>query len=140
MKAPQNIVNPHQWPHIFAPGEPKLYSELSLAEFCAGYIVIIKQLADKPPRVALINHVHELMILASTYQWSTVRSYHYKVFRSIKLGLVQWGDSFEPLKQSFFLATCLLTEAPHKAAKSSSKSPTTSLIFPSTVARHQICD
>ena len=53
---------------------------------------------------------------------------------------MQWGDSFEPFKQSFFLPTCLLTEVPHKAAKSSSKSPTTSSVFPSTVARHQICD
>ena len=60
MKAPQKIVNPQQWPHIFAPGEPKLYGDLSLAEFCAGYLVIIKQLADKPPRAALINHFHEL--------------------------------------------------------------------------------
>ena len=140
MKAPQKIINPQQWPHIFAPGEPKLYGDLSLAEFCAGYLVIIKQLADKPPRAALIKHFHELMILASTYQWSAVRSYHYKVLRSIELGLVQWGDSFEPLKQSFFLPTCLLTEAPHKAAKSSSKSPTTSSLSLSTVSRHQICD
>ena len=94
MKAPQKIINPQQWPHIFAPGEPKLYGDLSLAEFCAGYLVIIKQLADKPPRAALIKHFHKLMILASTYQWSAVRSYHYKVLRSIELGLVQWGDTF----------------------------------------------
>ena len=48
MKAPQKIVNPQQWPHIFAPGEPKLYVDLSLAEFCAGHLVTITQLADKP--------------------------------------------------------------------------------------------
>ena len=48
MKAPQKIVNLQQWPHIFAPCEPKLYVDLSLAEFCAGYLVIITQLADKP--------------------------------------------------------------------------------------------
>ena len=138
MKAPQKIVNPQQWPHIFAPAEPKLYGDLSLPEFCAGYLVIINQLVDKLCRTALINHFHELMILASTYQWPAVRSYHYKVLRPIELGLVQWGDSFEPFKQSFFLATCLLTEAPHKAAKPSSKSPATSLESPSTVARHQM--
>ena len=117
MKAPQKIVNPQQWPHIFAPGEPKLYVDLSLAEFCASYLVIITQLADKPLREPVIAHFHELMILASTYQWSAVRSYHYKVIRSIELGLVQWGDSFEHFKQSFFLPTRLLTEAHHKATK-----------------------
>ena len=68
LKAPQKIVNPQQWPHIYAPGEPKLYIDLSLAEFCAGYLIIIKQLADKPLREAVINHFHELMVLASTYQ------------------------------------------------------------------------
>ena len=72
MKAPQKIVNPQQWPHIFAPGEPKLYVDLSLAEFCAGYLVIITQLADKPLRDPIIAHFHELMIVASTYQWSAV--------------------------------------------------------------------
>ena len=123
MKAPQKIINPQQWTHIFAPGEPKLYADLPLTERCAGYLVIIKQLADKPSRAALINHFHELMILASTCQWSAVRLYHYKVLRSIELDLVQWGNSFEPFKQSFLLPTCLLTEAPHKAAKPSSKSP-----------------
>ena len=98
-------------------GEPKLYMDLSLAEFCAGYLVIITQLADKPLREPVIAHFHELMILTSTYQWSAVRSYHYKALRSIELGLVQWWDSFEHFKQSFFLPTRLLTEAHHKATK-----------------------
>ena len=140
VKAPQKITNPQQWPHIYAPGEPKLYVDLSLAEFCAGYTVIIQQLADKPNRETIIKHFHELMVLASSYQWSAVRSYHYKVLRSIELGLVNWGDSFEPLKQSFFLPTCLLTNSPPKAAKPGSKPPPTPLQSQSAIARHQICD
>ena len=116
MKAPQKIVNPQQWPHVFAPGEPKLYNDLSVFKFCSGYLVIITQLADNPFREPVIAHFHELMILASTYQWSEVRSYHYKFLRSIELGLVQWGDSFEHFK-------CLLTEAHHKASKSPTKAP-----------------
>ena len=82
-------------------------------------------LADKPLREPVIAHFHELMILASTYQWSAVRSYHYKVLRSIELGLVQWGDSFEHFKQSFFLPT---------------KAPTPTAGYQSSIARHQICD
>lgn len=140
MKAPQKIVNPQQWPHIFAPGEPKLYNDLSLAEFCAGYLVIIKQLADKPLREPVIDHFHELMILASTYQWSAVRSYHYKVLRSIELGLVKWGDSFEHFKQPFFVPTCLLTETHHRASKSPTKAQTPTAGSQSSIARHQICD
>lgn len=48
------------------------------------------------------------MVLACTYQWSAVRAYHYKVLQSIELGLMRWGDSFEPLKQPFFIPTALL--------------------------------
>ena len=46
MKAPQKTRFPQPWPHIFTPGEPKLYSDLSLAEFCAGYIAILQQYPD----------------------------------------------------------------------------------------------
>lgn len=37
-----------QWPHVKAPGEAKLYADLSLAEFCVAYLVIIQGLGDKP--------------------------------------------------------------------------------------------
>ena len=41
LKAPQRTHFPQPWPHIFAPGEPQLYSDLSLPAFCAGYIAIM---------------------------------------------------------------------------------------------------
>ena len=90
-RAPQRITNPQEWPHIFAPGEPKLFNELSMAEFSAGYAIIIQRCTDVSLRAALIPHFHDLMVLASTYIWSAVRAYHYKVLRSIELGLVSWG-------------------------------------------------
>ena len=98
------------------------------------------QLADKPLREPVIAHFHELMMLASTYQWSAVRSYHYKVLRSIELGLVHWGDRFEHFKQSYCPPTCLLTEAYHKATKPASKAPTPTAGHQSSIAHHQICD
>ena len=48
LKAPQKTLHPQPWPHIYAPGEPKLYIDLSMPEFCAGYLVIIHQSASKP--------------------------------------------------------------------------------------------
>ena len=39
LKAPQKTLHPQPWPHIYAPGEPKLYNDLSMPEFCAGYLV-----------------------------------------------------------------------------------------------------
>ena len=43
LKAPKRTRLPQPWPHIFAPGEPQLYSELSLQVFCTSYIAIMQQ-------------------------------------------------------------------------------------------------
>ena len=107
VKAPQKTHFPQPWPHIFAPGEPKLYSDLSLAEYWAGYIAILQQYPDGS-NCFPSGHFHELMVLACSYQWSAVRAYHYKVLQSIEMGLVRWGDSFELSKQPFFIPTALL--------------------------------
>ena len=128
MKAPQKIVNPQQWPHIFAPGEPKIYGELSLAEFCAGYLVIIKQLADKPSHAALINHFHG-------QRWDRTIT---KFFAGAWLSAM--GRQLRAI-YAVLLTTYLSSHwSSTQAAKPSSKSLTTSLESPSTVARHQICD
>ena len=108
LKAPQRTRFPQPWPHIFTPGEPQLYSDLSLPTFCAGYIAIMQPHKDKPAlNESYISHFQDLMVLACSYKWPAVRAYHYKVLRSIELGLVKWGDSFEPLKQPFFIPSVL---------------------------------
>ncbi len=140
LKAPQKTLFSQQWPHIYSPGEPKLYSDLSLAEFCAGFLVIIQQNISSPLIASYINHFHNLMVLASTYQWSAVRSFHYKVLRSIELGLVKWGDNFEHLRQPFFTPSTLLPTAPAIAGKPSNKPTSTSTPSQPTIPRHQICD
>ena len=84
------------------------------------------------------------MSLACSYQWSAVRAYHYKVLRTLELGLVKWGDSFDGFKQPFFIPTNLLPsggspsheKAPEKARKGINQRPSASQQPP----RHQICD
>ena len=120
LKAPQRTRFPQPWPHIFAPGEPQLYSDLSLPAFCAGYIAIMQQHKDKPALNKKASH-------------APLRTYHYKVLRSIELGLVKWGDSFQPLKQPFFIPSALLSETPQKEAKQPTKPPP-------SIARSDICD
>ena len=46
LRAPQRTLYPQQWPHILAPGEPKLCNELTLAEFTAGYLAIVEKCPD----------------------------------------------------------------------------------------------
>lgn len=136
VKAPQKTRFPQRWPHIFAQGEPKLYSDLTLAEFCAGYIAILQQHPDN--QEALLSHFHDLMILASSYKWSAVCSFHYKVLRSIELGLMKWGDSFEPFKQTFFLPTALLP-APVPCPTTGKQQPKP-LISSSSIPHGDICN
>ena len=87
LKAPNGTLFPQPWPHIFAPGEPKLIRDLSLAEFCAGYAVIIQNCKIPSQKEQLLQHFQDLMTLASSYKWSAVCSFHSKVLRSIELGL-----------------------------------------------------
>ncbi len=140
LKAPQRTRFPQPWPHIFAPGEPQLYSELSLPAFCAGYIAIMQQHKEHSPQnEAFLSHFHDLMVLACNYNWSAVRAYHYKVLRSIELGLVKWGDSFQPLKQPFFIPSALLSENTHKE-QNTHKEVKQSTKPSSSIARSDICD
>ena len=134
LKAPQRTRFPQPWPHIFAPDEPQLYSDLSLPASCAGYIAIMQQHKDKPAlNESYISHFQDLMVLSCSYKWSAVRAYHYKVLHSIELGLVKWEDSFEPPKQPFFIPSALLSETPQNEAKQPTKPPP-------SIARSDICD
>ena len=62
-----------------------------MAEFSASYTVIIQHCTDVSHREALISQFHYLMDLASTYTWSAVCAYHYKVLRSIEMGFASCG-------------------------------------------------
>ena len=141
LKAPQKNLHPQPWPHIYAPGEPKLYNDLSMPEFCARYLVIIHQSASKPHYAAVLDHFHQLMVLASAYQWSAVRSFHYKVLRSLELGLVKWRDSFDHLKVQFLTPSSLLSEiAPRKVANPPGNGESITATPKPAIPHHQICD
>lgn len=140
LRAPQRTLFPQQWPHILAPGEPKLYNELTLAEFSAGYLSIVHKCADSTQQSILSKHLEDIMILACTYQWSAVRAYHYKVLRALELGLVKWGDSFEAFKQPFFIPPNLL---PSVGSQEKPLKPATSRFTGSqqpSISRNLICD
>ena len=137
LKAPQRTRFPQPWPHTFAPGEPQLFSELSLSAFCAGDISILQQHKDTSPNIpydAPLSHFHNLMVLACSYKWSAAHAYHYKILRYIELSLVKWGDSFQSLRQSFFIPSALLPEDTPREAKQ----PTKPMATP--ITRSDFCD
>ena len=118
-----------------------MYNELSMPELCAVYLVIVQQSATKPHFAALLEQFQQLTALVSTYQWSTVRSFHYKVLRSLELGLVKWGDSFDRLKLQFLTPSSLLSvSAPRKMANAPVDGDAISTSSKFAILRNQICD
>ena len=136
LRAPQRTLYPQPWPHIYAPGEPKLFNELSLTAFTAGYITIVNNTHDASTKQLMLEHLKHLMTLACSYQWSTVCSVHYKVLRSIEMGLVKWGDSFDAIIQPFLIPPNLLFET----SKPSPRTNAPKTHAASTIPRSQICD
>lgn len=140
LRAPQHMLFPQQWLHIFAPGEPKLYNELSLAEFTAGYLAIVEKCPDAPQKSLFLHHLADLMSLACSYQWSAVRAFHYKVLRALEMGLVRWGDSFDGFKQPFFISPNLLPSFGLTSQDKTRKTNPSRPPAPQQPLRHQICD
>lgn len=137
LRAPQRTLHPQPWPHIYAPGEPKLYTELSLAAFTAGYLSIVHNTHDANIKQNLLEHLKYLMTLSCTYQWHAIRSLHYKVLRSLEMGLVQWGDSFDSIAQPFLIPPNLLSETSKPAPN---RTNTPKFATSSAIPRSQICD
>ena len=110
-----------------------------LLTFSAGYAVILKNCQDPLLRANLQDHFYNLMVLAGSYKWSAAREFGYKVLRSIEMGLASWGDSFDSVKQAFFLPSTLLPDPASRVGPRPSlpKQPPNN---PQPIPRNQICD
>ena len=97
-KSTSNVQYPQIWPHsalkIHFLGKEKEYDELSLAEFCAGYVSILKK-CGKAEKQARINHFEEIMYLATHKPWKAVLNYHGACLTEIERGNLNWGDNFQ---------------------------------------------
>ena len=127
------------WPHIFVPGEPKLFHELIITHFYAGYAVILKNCRDSPLRSHLLDYFYNLMVLAGSYNWSAVQAFYYKVLHSMELGPTFWGDSFDSVIQAFFLLSTVLPDPSSKACPRPLL-PKQTPNNPQLIPRNQICD
>ena len=93
-----DVMFPQIWPHsalkFHFVGKNKDYDDLSLAEFCAGYMSILKK-CKSSQREARIAHMEELMYLATTKPWKSVLNYHGACLLEIERGDLNWGDNFQ---------------------------------------------
>ena len=89
---------PQKWPHshlkLHFVAKERKYDELSLAEFCAGYMSILK-ICKTSHREARIAHLEELMYHATTKPWKCILNYHAACLLEIERGNLKWGDNFQ---------------------------------------------
>ena len=97
-KLTSSVKHPQEYPHsnlkFHFVGKEKKYDELSIAEFCAGYMSIVKS-CERAQRKARIDHLEELMYHATTRPWKSVLNYHAACVLEIERGNLKWGDNFQ---------------------------------------------
>ena len=114
-KWPHSFLNPH-----FVHSKEKNYEDLTISEFCAGYLTIVEN-ENEEKREHRIAHLKELMYLSTRFTWRCVLDYHGACLLEIERGHLKWGDSFQ-LLQSTTLAGGVLTSSNRRG--SSGQSPT----------------
>ena len=96
------VKYPQEWPHsnlsLHFISEKKMYEQLTIEEFCAGYATILENVKDGKVRKYRIQHFKELMYLSTRYNWTCVLDYHAACLLEIERGYLQWGDSFQSLQ------------------------------------------
>ena len=98
VKYPQRWANTQLALHFACSKEKKL-EELSIPEFCAGFLTILET-SSKGKMSFRMAHLKELMYLATKYQWRNVLSYHAACLTEIERGHLTWGDNFQMLQNT----------------------------------------
>ena len=87
------------------------YETLDLPDFVNGFLEFHKQQPDEC-KPGLTKHLQLLMARASTYQWSSVRSFHLSIATAIDQGRLSWSDcdAIRERSQTFFTHQDLRTQ------------------------------
>ena len=92
------VKYPQKWPHSHLKfhfvSKDKKFDDLSIPEFCAGYMSILK-VCKSAHQEARIAHLEELMYEATTKPWKSVLNYHAACLLEIERGNLKWGDNFK---------------------------------------------
>ena len=84
---------------IFSSKGTLTYETLDLPDFVNGFLEFQKQQPDEC-KPGLTQHFQLLMARASTYQWSSVRSFHLSIATAIYQGRLSWSDCDEMRERS----------------------------------------
>ena len=100
-----DIRFPQKWPHsglnpLFVNSREKNYEDLSISEFCAGYLTILEDEDCEERRAYRTAHLKELMYLSTRFRWRCVLDYHGACLMEIERGHLKWGSSFQMLQST----------------------------------------
>ena len=100
-----DIRFPQKWPHsglnpLFVNSREKNYEDLSISEFCAGYLTILEDEECEERRAYRTAHLKELMYLSTRFRWRCVLDYHGACLMEIERGHLKWGSSFQMLQST----------------------------------------
>ena len=104
-KWPHNFLNPH-----FVSSKEKNYEDLSMSEFCAGYLTILESESEEK-KIHRVAHLKELMYLSSRFKWRNILDYHGACLLEIERGQLRWGDSFQMLQSTTLAGGLLFTNS-----------------------------
>ena len=104
---------PQEWPdshlNVHFGSRKKEYSELSMAEFCAGYATIL-EFTGGIEKAHRISHLKDLMYLSSKFTWKSILNYHGACLTELERGHLKWGDSFLSLQSTILAGSALLSQ------------------------------
>ena len=85
---------------LFVNSREKNYEDLSISEFCAGYLTILEDEDCEERRAYRTAHLKELMYLSTRFKWKCVLDYHGACLMEIERGHLKWGSSFQMLQST----------------------------------------
>jgi hypothetical protein len=94
--APQRKKRTIDWPHEFSPGMSITsdYDKLELSEFVAGFLTMIKPYQESE-RLVMLQLLGLLMTKATSYSWSSVRSFYAHLSKQVELFRLEWSSATE---------------------------------------------
>ena len=103
-KITSRVRYPQDWPHSFLSlhyvDKDKKYDQLTMSEFCAGYLTIMENISDRKILSYRTTHLKDLMYLTTKYNWKAVLNFHAACLLEIERGQMEWGDSFHRLEST----------------------------------------
>ena len=81
-----------------ADGKPAVYSDLAMAAFVHGYLIVVNSEMDTQVKAQMSQHLEDLIEDMDLYGWDKVCPFHAAWQNQLEQGRSTWGDSDHKLR------------------------------------------